>query len=205
MEFGISGSEGSGAQQCAPLTRPLSPLLCNAYLHRLDRAWQAGEHGVLVRYVDDAVVMCDTREQAEAALARLTVLLAGLGLEPKAAKTRIVQLAEGTPGLTSSGFITGWYAGGPRNRRTRPSSPAGPHARLPSMPATGSGSSPAGDGCWCSRVIVTELNRFLRGWAGHFRYGNSARVLGQVGNYASGGSGCGCPKEATAATAGGGA
>jgi len=34
--------------------------------------------------------MCATRQQAEAALARLTVLLAGLGLEPKAAKTRIV-------------------------------------------------------------------------------------------------------------------
>ena len=54
---------------------------------------------MLVRYVDDAVVMCDTREQAEAALARLTVLLAGLGLEPKAAKTRIVHLAEGNPGF----------------------------------------------------------------------------------------------------------
>ena len=32
----------------------------------------AQQHGVLVRYCDDAVVMCDTREQAEAALARLT-------------------------------------------------------------------------------------------------------------------------------------
>ena len=78
----------------------------------------AAGHGVLVRYGDDVVVMCDTREQAEAALARLTVLLAGLGLEPKAAKTRIVQLAEGNRGLISSGFITGWCAGGPRNRRT---------------------------------------------------------------------------------------
>ena len=37
------------------------------------------------------IVMCDTREQAEAALARLTALLADLGLEPKAAKTRIVR------------------------------------------------------------------------------------------------------------------
>jgi len=35
--------------------------------------------------------MCATRQQAEAALARLTGLLAGLGLEPKAAKTRIVR------------------------------------------------------------------------------------------------------------------
>ena len=59
----------------------------------------AAEHGVLVRYADDAMVMCDTREQAEAALARLTVLLAELGLEPKAAKTRIVHLAEGGRGI----------------------------------------------------------------------------------------------------------
>ena len=71
----------------------VSPLLCNAYLHRLDRAWSVAEHGVLVRYADDVVVMCDSREQAEAALARLTALLAELGLEPKAAKTRIVHLA----------------------------------------------------------------------------------------------------------------
>ena len=32
----------------------------------------AAEHGVLVRYADDVGVMCDSREQAEAALARLT-------------------------------------------------------------------------------------------------------------------------------------
>src|SRR6202011_6114171 len=66
-----------------PQGGPLSPLLCNAYLHRLDRAWSAAGHGVLVRYADDAIVMCATREQAEAALERLTALLAGLGLAPK--------------------------------------------------------------------------------------------------------------------------
>jgi hypothetical protein len=32
--------------------------------------------------------------------------------------------------------------------------------------------------------IIGDLNRFLRGWAGYFRYGNSARVLGQIRNYA---------------------
>ena len=82
----------------------ISPLLCNVYLHRVDRAWRAAEHGVLVRYADDVVVMCDTREQAEAALAQLAVLLAELGLEPKAAKTRIVHLVEGDPGLDFLGF-----------------------------------------------------------------------------------------------------
>jgi retron-type reverse transcriptase len=74
------------------LGRLVSPLLANVYLHQVDRAWSEGEHGVLVRYADDAVVMCRSREQAEAALARLTVLLGELGLEPKLAKTRIVAL-----------------------------------------------------------------------------------------------------------------
>ncbi|MGI8305764.1 reverse transcriptase domain-containing protein [Saccharopolyspora hattusasensis] len=38
----------------APQGGPLSPLLCNIYLHRLDRAWDVREHGVLVRFADDA-------------------------------------------------------------------------------------------------------------------------------------------------------
>ena len=62
------------------------------------------EHGVLVRYGDDLVVMCGSRQQAEAALARLTDLLAELGLEPKAAKTRIVHLEEGGEGFDFLGF-----------------------------------------------------------------------------------------------------
>ena len=49
---------------------------------------------MLVRFADDLVVMCWPRSPAEAALARLTGLLVGLGLEPKAAKTRILHLEE---------------------------------------------------------------------------------------------------------------
>ena len=81
----------------------ISPVLCNVYLHRLDRAWDGGD-GVLVRYADDAIVMCWSRSQAERALERLTALLAGLGLEPKAAKTRIVHLEEGGEGFDFLGF-----------------------------------------------------------------------------------------------------
>ena len=75
----------------------ISPVLCNVYLHRLDRAWDGGD-GVLVRYADDAIVMCWSRSQAERALERLTGLLAGLGLEPKAAKTRIVRVPRAQEG-----------------------------------------------------------------------------------------------------------
>jgi len=181
MEGGSLRHSASGTPQGGPL----SPLLCNAYLHRLDRAWSAGEHGVLVRYVDDAVVMCDTREQAEAALARLTVLLAGLGLEPKAAKTRIVHLAEGNPGFDFLGF---------HHRLVRGRTPKSAHltflARWPSRKAAQHARDRIREITGRDRllvpteVIVTELNLFLRGWAGYFRHGNSARVLGQVGNYA---------------------
>ena len=181
MEGGQVRREVTGTPQGGPA----SPLLCNAYLHRLDRAWRAKEHGELVRYADDVVVMCDTREQAEAALAQLTVLLAGLGLEPKAAKTRIVHLAEGSPGFDFLGFhhrlVRGWT---PKSAHLTflarwPSRKAAQHARDRIREITGRDRLlvPV-------EVIVTELNLFLRGWAGYFRYGNSARVLGQVGNYA---------------------
>jgi retron-type reverse transcriptase len=75
-----------------PQGGPLSPLLCNVYLHQLDRVWDVRRHGVLVRYCDDLVVMCSTRQQAHEALARLKTVLAGLGLEVKVAKTRFVHL-----------------------------------------------------------------------------------------------------------------
>src|SRR5258708_20874819 len=65
----------------------ISPVMCNVYLHRLDRAWD--EHdGVLARYADDLVVMCWSRSQAERALERLTAVLAGRGLAPKAGTPR---------------------------------------------------------------------------------------------------------------------
>jgi retron-type reverse transcriptase len=60
----------------------VSPLLANVYLHRVDRAWSVREYGVLVRYADDLVVMCATRQQAEAALLGVShlVVTAVIGL-----------------------------------------------------------------------------------------------------------------------------
>ena len=34
--------------------------------------------------------------------------------------------------------------------------------------------------CWFPSRIVEDLNRFLRGWAGYFRYGNSARQFDKI-------------------------
>jgi RNA-directed DNA polymerase len=163
----------------------ISPLLANVYLHQVDRAWSEDEHGVLVRYADDVVVMCWSREQAEAALARLTVLLGELGLEPKLAKTRIVELVEGGEGLDFLGF---------HNRLVRGRTPRSAHltflARWPARKAVRHARDRIRSITDRSRLlvpvgqIVDELNLFLRGWAGYFRYGNSALLLGQIRNYA---------------------
>jgi RNA-directed DNA polymerase len=181
MEDGAVRREASGTPQGGPA----SPLLCNVYLHRLDREWNTSEHGVLVRYCDDLVVMCQSREQAEAALHRLTALLGELGLEPKAAKTRVVRLVEGGQGLDFLGF---------HNRLVRGRTPRSAHltflARWPARKAVQHARDRIRSITARSRLlvpveqIVEELNLFLRGWAGYFRYGNSALVLGQIRNYA---------------------
>ena len=119
-----------------------SPVLCNVYLHRLDRAW-GEQDGVLVRYADDAIVMCWSRDQAERALERLTGLLAELGLEPKAAKTRIVRLEVGGGGFDFLGFHHRLVRSPGLNGRRRVTFlarwPAGLRTRRCSMPVTGSG------------------------------------------------------------------
>jgi RNA-directed DNA polymerase len=181
MEDGAVRREASGTPQGGPA----SPMLCNVYLHGLDRAWDTSEHGVLVRYCDDLVVMCQSREQADAALRRLTVLLGDLGLAPKAAKTRIVRLVEGGQGLDFLGF---------HNRLVRGRTPRSAHlvflARWPARKAVQHARDRIRSITARSRLlapveqIVEELNLFLRGWAGYFRYGNSALVLGQIRNYA---------------------
>jgi RNA-directed DNA polymerase len=163
----------------------VSPLLANVYLHRLDRAWDAREHGVLVRYADDLVVMCRSREQAEAALARLTDLLADLGLQPKTAKTRIVPLQVGGEGFDFLGF---------HHRLVRSAKRVGTKGvtflgRWPARKAMQHARNRIRELTIRSRlllpveVVVAEVNRFLRGWAAYFRYGNSADHFDKISRY----------------------
>ncbi|WP_235558545.1 group II intron reverse transcriptase/maturase [Sphaerimonospora mesophila] len=184
----------SGVMQDGQVRRPItgtpqggviSPVLCNVYLHRLDRAWDEAD-GVLVRYADDAAVMCWPRSQAERALERLTALLAELGLEPKAAKTRIVHLEVGGEGLDFLGFhhrlVRTLGRNGTRQVTFLARWPAGramQHARDRIRQLTGRSRLRLS-----LEVIVEDVNRFLRGWAAYFRYGNSSRHFGKIRNYA---------------------
>jgi len=163
----------------------ISPVMCNVYLHRLDRAWDDGD-GVLVRFADDLVVMCWSRSQAEQALQRLTDLLADLGLEPKAAKTRIVHLEEGGEGFDFLGFHHRMV----RSLGLHGKKPALFLARWPSDKAMQHARDRIRDLTARSRLrlwpelIAEDLNRFLRGWAAYFRFGNSADRFGKIRNYA---------------------
>lgn len=151
-------------------------MMCNVYLHRLDRAWDTRTYGVLVRFADDLLVVCKSRQQAQAALARLRALLADLGLAPKQAKTRIVELVVGREGFDFLGF---------HHRMVRSRGIHGRRgveflARWPSDRAMRRARDRITKLTIRSRlllpveVVVEDLNRFLRGWANYFRYGHSA-------------------------------
>ena len=162
----------------------LSPVLCNVYLHRLDRQWAKRGTGVLVRYADDLVVLCHSKREAEAALVSLRSILAELGLELKPAKTRIVHLREGGEGLDFLGFHHRRVRGERGYRHLRflarwPSREAMQRARDRIREITDSKRlrDPV-------EVIVQDLNRFLRGWANYFRYGNSRLHFTRITTYA---------------------
>src|SRR3954470_3699331 len=89
-----------------PQGSPISPLLANVALHVLDQAWQGGVQrlGVLVKYADDRVVLCASREQAEQARELVAAILDGLGLRLHPEKTGIAHLARGAQGFTFLGF-----------------------------------------------------------------------------------------------------
>jgi RNA-directed DNA polymerase len=182
METGVVRHPVTGTPQGGVI----SPLLCNVYLHRLDRQWNQRAHGVLVRFADDLLVMCVTREQAEAALARLRDLLDELGLAPKESKTRIVHLAEGGEGFDFLGFHHRWV----RSRGARGKRGVTFLARWPADKAMRRARDRIRELTVRSRLrcaieeVVEDLNRFLRGWAGYYRFGHSTIHLSKIRAYA---------------------
>jgi len=102
FEGGVVTDSDAGTPQGSPI----SPLLANIALHVLDEAWQRNgwRLGVLVRYADDLVVLCPTKERAEQARRLVGEVLAPLGLRLHPDKTRIASLAKGQEGFDFLGF-----------------------------------------------------------------------------------------------------
>lgn len=163
----------------------ISPLLANVYLNALDRAWQDGHGrlGMLVRYADDLVVLCRTQAQAEAALTQLRALLADLGLELADAKTRIVCVNDDGEGFDFLGFHhrmvdsfrwpgVRWMARWPSERAMRAA-----RERIREVTDRRLLFRPPEE-------IAADLNRFLIGWGGYFRRGNSSRQFDEIDLFA---------------------
>jgi RNA-directed DNA polymerase len=183
MEEGVVRETVTGTPQGGVI----SPLLANIYLHVLDRTWAERGMGTLVRYADDAVVMCRSREEAEAALGLVGEVLAELGLELHPDKTRIVDLGEGREGFDFLGcHFHARVSGRLLERGIRryylhrwPSARSMKKERQRVKELTGRNRVGVKD----IRVVIADLNPILRGWGNYFRTGNAAHKFVQVDDY----------------------
>jgi group II intron reverse transcriptase/maturase len=167
-----------------PQGSPISPLLANVALHVLDEEWTASQArtGVLVRYCDDFVILCASRDRAEHARDRVRQVLAGMGLHLHPDKTRIVHLAGGRQGFDFLGFhhhkVESWKHRGRYYLQKWPSEAAMASIRTAIRDRTSR--RQVGRPI---RAVVADLNPVLRGWGAYFRWGSSARKFTAVDTY----------------------
>jgi group II intron reverse transcriptase/maturase len=167
----------------------ISPLLSNIYLHVLDTLWtrHSAPLGTLVRFADDLVVVCKSKQQCEEAERRIRVVLTRLGLELHPDKTRRVELYDGKQGFDFLGCHLRKRMSGKIWERERkrvyflhrqPSQRAMKRIRQKVKERT-----PRGRCHQDLRVIIKDLNPILRGWGTYFATGNAARSFNQVDSY----------------------
>lgn len=134
----------------------ISPLLANIYLHPLDALMAA--HGYrMVHYADDFVVLCESREAADAALALVRAWTAGNGLALHPDKTHLGDCRKKGEGFEFLGYR---FEAGYRFVRGKSLD------RLRDGIRAKTGRS-RGQSLAC---IVADLNPMLRGWFGYFKH-----------------------------------
>jgi RNA-directed DNA polymerase len=180
----IEGGVYSDSDSGAPQGSPISPLLCNVALSVLDEALATAslQTGKVVRYADDWLVLCPTKERAEMARFIAEAALAPLGLRLHPDKTRIVHLTRGAEGFDFLGFHHHMVESGKRPGRYYlqrwPSNRAMASIRAKVREIT--------DRRYVGLSLddaVDRLNPVLRGWSGYFRFGNSSRKFDVIDSY----------------------
>ena len=174
-----------GTDLGSPQGGVISPLLANIYLDVLDRLWErASRHlGRLVRYADDAVVLCRTKADAEESLRRLGLIMERLGLKLHPDKTRIVELGLGQQGFVFLGCYLRIVLSHFKRREYLfrwPSPRAMNRIRDRIRQLTG---RRRWAGLQDIRQVVEVLNNTLRGWGNYFRTGNASLKFQQVDRY----------------------
>jgi RNA-directed DNA polymerase len=172
-------------EQGCPQGGVISPALMNVVLHGMEQAAGVRYHPdghrdagtavpgspVMIRYADDALALCHSREQAEQVKARLAAWLAPRGLVFNEDKTRIVQLDDGVDFL---GFNVRRYRG---KLLIKPSKAAVKRikARLTAEMKALRGHN--------AQMVLIRLNPIIRGWSAYYRHGVSARVFNELDNH----------------------
>jgi RNA-directed DNA polymerase len=164
----------------APQGGVVSPVLLNVALHGMEEVagaryhptgWVTADCPVLVKYADDFVVLCHTRQEALEVKARLAAWLAPRGLCFNEDKTRVVSLDEGFDFL---GFNVRRYGTKPL---IKPSKAAQRRIRerlrteLRSLRGTN------------AQAVTKRLNPIVRGWAAYYRTQVSSDVFNQLDHY----------------------
>jgi RNA-directed DNA polymerase len=138
----------------APQGAVLSPLLSNIYLNPLDHQMAAAGYQ-MVRYADDFVILCQTKEQAESALEAVKAWTAQAGLTLHPHKTRIVDSR-----TEPFEFLGYRFEKGMRFPRHKSMMKLRDTLRIKTGRNNGR-SLP---------VIIQDVNRTLRGWFGYFKH-----------------------------------
>lgn len=133
----------------------ISPLLANVYLNPLDHVMAEGGWE-MVRYADDAVVLCQSRAEADAALAAIRTWSGESGLTLHPEKTRIVDVRE------RGGFEFLGYHFERGTRWPRTAATTRLRAAVRSKTRRSRGDS--------LEQIIQELNPILRGWYSYYRH-----------------------------------
>ena len=180
----IEGGVYSDIESGTPQGSPISPLLCNIALTVLDEelAKAKRQTGNVIRYADDWVVLCSTKERAERARSIAEAALARLGLRLHPDKTRIVHLTRGAEGLDFLGFHLHMCRS--RKRPDRYYLMSWPSNRaMASIKAKVRQMTDRRYVGLSLETVVARLNPVLRGWAGYFRHGNSSKKFQAINSY----------------------
>jgi RNA-directed DNA polymerase len=138
----------------APQGAVLSPLLSNIYLNPLDHL-MARQGFQMVRYADDFVILCQSQEEAERALAEVQRWTAQAGLTLHPEKTRIVDERQ-----ASFDFLGYHFGNGQREPRKK---------SLTKLKDSIRDKTHRLNGTSMVRIIGT-VNQTLRGWFGYFKH-----------------------------------
>ena len=153
------------SEQGTPQGAVISPLLANVYLNPLDHA--VAERGwSMIRYADDFVVLCHSREEAQEVMAYLRQWTESAGLTLHPAKTRIVNAS-----LEGFDFLGWTFRGGKKWPRRKSLQKLQETLRPLTQRTRG----------WSLSAIIEKANPILRGWHGYFGRSHRTGLSGPDG------------------------